>query len=71
MPKLKPCPFCGGEADIREPNIFYWGKVIVCEKCGVQMPPSKNNKEAIAAWNRRAGKVKGVNDDRSVESDEG
>ena len=69
MSDLKPCPFCGGEADLD----FWWnengdggrGKVI-CIDCRTEMAGSDHSRpiteaekvaskaEAIAAWNRRA-----------------
>ena len=56
MNKLKPCPFCGGEAEIIEheyvgaPNTYG----CICMKCNSQSyqffeQPNK----AIEAWNRR------------------
>lgn len=50
--KLKPCPFCGGEADYRTMgNCVY----IVCTKCGcnTQTFHYKERQEAIKAWNNR------------------
>lgn len=55
--KLKPCPFCGGEAEMKgtaylgnNPTAFY----IVCKDCGMQTasnckPKTKQAKD----WNRR------------------
>ena len=71
--ELKPCPFCGGEAESR---IIYEGKretlkamfhYVRCSKCFAQTFsfPYKNTDrtgvnpadEAIEAWNRRATNV--------------
>ena len=32
--KLKPCPFCGGEAKMLD----YWGNYIFCRMCGAKIP---------------------------------
>lgn len=51
MTKLKPCPFCGGDASIRT-NIF--GEYeIVCKKCFFSAFTSPKKKVAINRWNRR------------------
>ena len=53
MTKLKPCPFCGGEA-------FYWldtsyddKHVIECESCGTDMRDEYEKDDAIEKWNTR------------------
>ena len=60
---LKPCPFCGGEAEIVDVcnDCFISGKVGVgCSKCPVIIAEYGEYKvfdseaEAIAAWNTRA-----------------
>lgn len=55
-PKLLPCPFCGGEADLsfehstKHPN---WWKV-TCTICGNRTQSNTTHMDrAIAAWNRR------------------
>lgn len=52
---LRECPFCGGEAavrDIKEPSVNGW---VGCQRCRCFMDFVKNGKpQAIAAWNRRA-----------------
>jgi Lar family restriction alleviation protein len=51
--ELKPCPFCGGDAQVT----YFWqsySHMIVCEDCGNKTPPQHTKDEAVAAWNRRA-----------------
>lgn len=57
--ELKPCPFCGGEAKIRDyshpdldPEID-----VFCTNCGGQTFVYETVGEAIEAWNRRAANV--------------
>lgn len=61
---FKPCPFCGGKAELRlECEGFLGGilySVVTCTKCGakgerfMQSPLIASNDEATNAWNRRA-----------------
>ena len=49
--KLKPCPFCGGEASM---YIAYDdGYYVCCDECGCGLPVYNTEEEAIEAWNRR------------------
>ncbi len=58
--KLKPCPFCGGNAKLNSENnssLGAWEQTIYtisCKKCpcwiGNQI---KDKEEAIEAWNKR------------------
>lgn len=52
--KLKPCPFCGGEAIVYEDN-EYDKYSIGCKNCCDCEPITKwtRKKEAIALWNTR------------------
>jgi Lar family restriction alleviation protein len=56
--ELKPCPFCGGEAEYKT---FTTGRIlkftahyIACSVCGCQTNVQFTNKEAATKWNRRA-----------------
>ena len=65
MEKLKPCPFCGGEAEIAENETR--DIIVICKSqkgdyCNAQTRPfpfvwnsKKSIPRAINAWNRRAG----------------
>lgn len=53
--EIKPCPFCGGEAEtnnLMRPDINdrYW---IECRECGIITKIFDNEQEVIEAWNRR------------------
>ena len=52
--ELKPCPFCGGKADLYVYK--WWGTAygVECQKCKGLIDRCLTQKEAIAAWNRRA-----------------
>ena len=57
MDKLKPCPFCGGEAEISGTMNFESLRryCATCLVCGVETPRiARTREEAIKAWNRRA-----------------
>ena len=54
MSELKPCPFCGGEAEEKEhrncwEHYFY----VKCKNCCVMTPFKFGEEKAIEAWNRR------------------
>jgi len=52
--KLKPCPFCGGEAAVKSRTAYDY--VIMCRDCYVNDESnnwSQTKEEAIDAWNRR------------------
>ncbi len=52
-PKLKPCPFCGGEAKL---SMLFGGPYFVrCQKCLIEGRYRMAKRNAIAAWNRRVG----------------
>ena len=52
--KLKPCPFCGGEAEIVEDRLYgedyYAGR---CKSCAATSIFEFTKEEAVDKWNRR------------------
>lgn len=70
MPELKPCPFCGGEADYytyeQEHDLYDSNTLgfletyettehcVGCEECLAMVGPFVTKKQAIKAWNTRA-----------------
>lgn len=55
--KPLPCPFCGGKAKLYKCLFTESAKLFVfCEDCGARLRDAlPTGKEAIEAWNRRAG----------------
>ena len=54
--ELKPCPHCGGEADLYVTgNKVYSSIKIICGKCGasVERFGTVDKTDAIAVWNKR------------------
>ena len=51
--ELKPCPFCGGDAEITK---WHEGYFVECKKqrCGGTIGAYKAKQKAIEAWNTRA-----------------
>jgi len=50
--KLKPCPFCGDEAELRESFGYY----VTCTACLSGSDVYDTEIEAIKAWNNRSTK---------------
>ena len=48
-PELKPCPFCGGEAELMGVTIFW----VQCRSCHVETLAVDHEEAAVKAWNRR------------------
>ena len=51
--KLKPCPFCGGQASANESGWQgWWHGWVICKKCEVSIHRD-TKEEAIKIWNQR------------------
>lgn len=60
MTELKPCPFCGGEAEVMETWAYGCAeKHIQCKKCAIrtQSVPFRQKGVATRAWNRRVAEI--------------
>lgn len=60
--KLKPCPFCGGEAESKS-SVDIFGHEgffsVLCRKCYARTDYYETEAEVIEAWNRRADEEEG------------
>jgi len=52
--KLKPCPFCGEENNLKIIDVNNWFVSVECQNCGAMVPTEISDKEATEVWNRRA-----------------
>ena len=56
--KLKPCPFCGGEAIMENLNVPTYRFRVICNNVKCDVHPNtwlrRSAKEAAEVWNRRA-----------------
>lgn len=53
--KLKPCPFCGGAAEMQcGDGHDIWPYYVMCVECVAEADRCKRQEDAIAAWNHRA-----------------
>ena len=50
--ELKPCPFCGGEAEIIVVASYY---KVRCSRCSGSATIATDRAAAVEFWNRRAG----------------
>lgn len=53
MPKLDPCPFCGGEASFERLGTNRQSCIINCENCGCRLETGESGESCGEQWNRR------------------
>lgn len=54
MNELRPCPFCGGNAEFDYVEIrLKWFTKVKCKTCKGQTNIYKDEESAVEAWNRR------------------
>ena len=52
--ELKPCPFCGGEAELQPEGLTACGYWVKCSECGIEQSETcEFAEDAIEVWNRR------------------
>lgn len=71
--ELKPCPFCGGEADLAKGK-FGDGKTshyVECMKCAGMADMYGDSDSAIAAWNTRTKATTLADSEKQVKKLEG
>jgi len=72
--KLKPCPFCGGEAEeiyIEEEGDNFGGSCICCKTCGASSAVHFDRKENLrSSWNARRGDYAALNVPATQTSDD-
>lgn len=51
---LKPCPFCGSEAEIEREGSRRHSCIVACTDCGARHEGPDEGERSGAAWNRRA-----------------
>ena len=65
--ELKPCPFCGGKAEMLNYSSNEW--LVECTKCqGMVEKWCKTEEEAIINWNRRKPIEKALNELKELEN---
>ena len=59
MEELKPCPFCGGQAELRIVGIggYKTAYEVRCLNCGVGTDYDEDKQSVIDVWNTRSAPV--------------
>lgn len=51
--ELKPCPFCGGEAEFERVGTERYSTIVVCTECGARHESGDVREVAGISWNNR------------------
>jgi Lar family restriction alleviation protein len=51
--ELKPCPFCGGEAEIKETGDRFTICIVGCRCCGCRLESNEEGDDCGKEWNTR------------------
>ena len=72
MSELKPCPFCGGEAEYREyrKTPTESSGIVMCKTCRSENGCIRLKKEAYDAWNKRADAWISVDNEKPADGEE-
>ena len=57
--RLKPCPFCGGQAEVVRVTDKYPNYVVNCRKCRISTAWYADVKQLSEFWNKRASEKHG------------
>lgn len=60
MNELKPCPFCGGGAEIERMGTSRVSCIVACTYCGARVESSDEGEHSGSAWNRRFHLAAGI-----------
>ena len=55
--ELKPCPFCGGDAEFVQYSPLQWS--VECTSCKARVAIKHSKYGAAVAWNKRSGDYEG------------
>lgn len=53
MDKLKPCPFCGRQAEVEQPGSARQSNIVECSDCGCRLESSDQMPGYDLSWNVR------------------
>ena len=51
--KLKPCPFCGGEAEFERTGTPRQSCIVTCTECGCRLESGETGELSGISWNTR------------------
>lgn len=67
MPKLEPCPFCGGNAEFERLGTNTQSCIVFCEMCGARLESNEAGEYCGDQWNRRKFALSEISAESPVE----